>query len=88
MNELMSSMQTSSGLRLSLKWKNRRAESEEQMDTAALVELLSQRQGILCAGTRLTNYLRISDLKFRKRADRPVKVPVCSLFTVIMRDGT
>ena len=31
MNELMSSMQTSSGLRLSLKWKNRRAESEEQM---------------------------------------------------------
>lgn len=47
MNELMSSMQTSSGLRLSLKWKNRRAESEEQMDTAALVELLSKDRDIM-----------------------------------------
>lgn len=42
MNALMESMQTSSGLRLSLRWKNRRAETEEQLDTKALVELLQK----------------------------------------------
>jgi hypothetical protein len=42
MNGMMESMKTSSGLRLSLKWKNRRAEKEEQMDTRALVELLQK----------------------------------------------
>ena len=35
-------MQTSSGLRLSLRWKNKRAEKEEQLDTRALVELLQK----------------------------------------------
>lgn len=42
MNELMESMQTSSGLRLSLKWKSKKAEKEEQLDTSALVELLQK----------------------------------------------
>lgn len=42
MNTLMESMQTSSGLRLSLRWKHKRAEHEEQMDTKALVELLQK----------------------------------------------
>lgn len=42
MNGLMESMQTSSGLRLSLRWKNKRAEKEEQLDTRALVELLQK----------------------------------------------
>lgn len=42
MNSLMESMQTSSGLTLSLKWKNKRAEKEEQLDTKALVELLQK----------------------------------------------
>ena len=42
MNQLMESMQTSSGLRLSLKWKNKRAEKEEQLDTRALVDLLQK----------------------------------------------
>lgn len=47
MNELMESMQTSSGLRLSLKWKSKRAEKEEQLDTRELVELLEQDAEIL-----------------------------------------
>lgn len=42
MNGMMESMRTSSGLRLSLRWKNRRAEKEEQLDTRALVELLQK----------------------------------------------
>lgn len=42
MNGLMESMQTSSGLKLSLRWKNKRAEKEEQLDTRALVELLQK----------------------------------------------
>lgn len=42
MNTLMESMQTSSGLTLSLKWKNKRADKEEQLDTKALVELLQK----------------------------------------------
>lgn len=42
MNTLMESMQTSSGLKLSLKWKNKRAEKEEQLDTGALVGLLQK----------------------------------------------
>lgn len=42
MNILMESMQTSSGLKLSLKWKNKRAEKEEQLDTKELVELLQK----------------------------------------------
>ena len=42
MNALMESMQTSSGLKLSLRWKNKRAEKEEQLDTRALVELLPE----------------------------------------------
>lgn len=42
MNRLMDSMHTSSGLKLSLSWKNKRAEKEEQLDTRELVELLSK----------------------------------------------
>lgn len=42
MNSLMESMQTSSGLTLSLRWKNKRAEKEDQLDTKALVELLQK----------------------------------------------
>ena len=42
MNSLMESMRTSSGLTLSLRWKSRRAEKEEQLDTRTLVELLQK----------------------------------------------
>lgn len=42
MNMLMDSMETSSGLKLSLKWKQKRAETEEQLDTRILVELMQK----------------------------------------------
>ncbi|MDF2472328.1 MAG: hypothetical protein K0R21_110 [Anaerocolumna sp.] len=42
MNALMNSMNTSSGLKLSLKWKQKKGETEEQLDTGELVELLKK----------------------------------------------
>lgn len=42
MNELMESMNTSSGLSFSLRWSSKKAETEEQLDTKELVELLKQ----------------------------------------------
>ncbi|BCV20598.1 TIGR02680 family protein [Moorella sp. Hama-1] len=40
MNRLMQARQTSSGLRLSLKWEPRPAQNEREMDTAELIKLL------------------------------------------------
>jgi uncharacterized protein (TIGR02680 family) len=40
MNKLMEGMNTSSGLSFSLVWKNRAAETEEQLDTRELVDIL------------------------------------------------
>ncbi len=42
MNQLMSSMNTSSGLKLSLKWRSKTAETEDQLDTGELVQLLKK----------------------------------------------
>ena len=42
MNQLMGQMKTSSGLKLSLKWKSLRAEHEDQLDTKDLVALLQK----------------------------------------------
>ena len=42
MNALMGSMNTSSGLKLSLRWRSKTAESENQLDTKELVELLKK----------------------------------------------
>ncbi len=42
MNALMNAMDTSSGLKLSLRWRSRTAESEDQLDTKDLVELLKK----------------------------------------------
>lgn len=42
MNQLMGTMHTSSGLKLSLKWKHKKADKEEQLDTRELVDLLSK----------------------------------------------
>lgn len=47
MNNLMESMNTSSGLSFSLIWKNRKAETEEQIDTRELVEILKSDAGLL-----------------------------------------
>lgn len=40
MNSLMNSMNTSSGLKLNLRWRSRTAEQEDQLDTKELVDLL------------------------------------------------
>lgn len=42
MNDLMGGMNTSSGLKLSLRWRSKVAESEEQLDTRELVNLLKK----------------------------------------------
>lgn len=42
MNSLMNSMNTSSGLKLSLRWRSKTAENEDQLDTRDLVELLKK----------------------------------------------
>ena len=42
MNHLMGAMNTSSGLKLSLRWRSRTAETEGQLDTKELVELLKK----------------------------------------------
>lgn len=47
MNELMESMNTSSGLSFSLRWSSKKAETEEQMDTKELVELLKQEGSLM-----------------------------------------
>lgn len=42
MNSLMGAMNTSSGLKLNLRWRSRTAEAEDQLDTKELVELLKK----------------------------------------------
>lgn len=42
MNSLMNGMDTSSGLKLSLRWRSKTAEKEDQLDTRELVELLKK----------------------------------------------
>ncbi len=42
MNSLMGAMNTSSGLKLNLRWRSRTAETEDQLDTRELVELLKK----------------------------------------------
>jgi uncharacterized protein (TIGR02680 family) len=42
MNALMNAMNTSSGLKLNLRWRSKTAESEDQLDTKELVELLKK----------------------------------------------
>lgn len=47
MNQLMENMNTSSGLSFSLNWSNKKAESEGQLDTRELVELLKQEGNLM-----------------------------------------
>lgn len=42
MNRLMGAMNTSSGLKLSLRWRSKTAETEDQLDTKELVDLLKK----------------------------------------------
>lgn len=71
MNRLMDSMQTSSGLRLSLKWKNKRAETEEQMDTRMLIQMLEKDVEIMREEEvdQLSAHFRSKINQARKRLD-------------------
>ena len=71
MNQLMEAMRTSSGLKLSLKWKSKRAEKEEQLDTHVLAELLEQDSEIMKYQDveRMSQHFRSKIEEARKRAD-------------------
>jgi len=85
MNRLMDSMHTSSGLKLSLSWKNKRAEKEEQLDTRELVELLSKDAEIMREdeAEKLSLHFRSKIAEARKITDEGNSV---QSFHAIMRD--
>lgn len=85
MNQLMSSMHTSSGLKLSLKWKHKRAEKEEQLDTRELVELLSKDSEIMREDEveKMSMHFRSKIEEARKRSEDSSSV---QSFHAIMRE--
>ena len=70
MNQLMKSMQTSSGLKLSLKWKSKKALKEEQLDTRKLVDILQKDYDIMRPEeiTQLSQHFRSKIDEARKTA--------------------
>lgn len=72
MNQLMGQMRTSSGLRLSLRWKSKRAEQEEQLDTRALVALLQKDMEIMREEEieQLSRHFRSKIAEARKLSDQ------------------
>lgn len=85
MNNLMESMDTSSGLTLSLRWKSKVAETEEQLDTQQLVELLKSEASLL----REEDFKRLSN-HFRSKINEARKVMedkgTTQTFHAIMKD--
>ena len=70
MNGLMNGMNTSSGLRLSLKWRHKTAENESQLDTKELVEYLKRDYRLLREeeSERLSKHFRSKVEEARRRA--------------------
>ena len=68
MNNLMASMNTSSGLNFNLAWKSRAAESEEQMDSTELVSLLKSDANLL----RPEDFQKMA-MHFRSKIDQARK---------------
>ena len=70
MNSLMKGMNTSSGLRLSLRWRSRTAETENQLDTRELVELLKKDYRLMLPeeAERLSRHFRSKVEEARRRA--------------------
>lgn len=85
MNKLMESMQTSSGLCLSLKWKSKKAEKEEQLDTGSLVELLEKDVEIMQEADveKLSLHFRSKISEARQRMDHEGNM---QSFHMIMRE--
>ncbi len=72
MNQLMGSMKTSSGLSLSLRWRSKAAEHEEQLDTRELVELLKKDADIMKEEdfTKLSQHFRSKIKEARNTLER------------------
>lgn len=70
MNALMGSMNTSSGLKLSLRWRSKTAESENQLDTKELVELLKKDYRLMSEeeAARLSTHFRSKVEEARRSA--------------------
>jgi hypothetical protein len=85
MNDLMEPMKTSSGLKLSLRWKNKRADKEEQMDTKTLVDLLQKDAEIMRPEEveQLSRHFRSKIAEARKEADETANM---QSFHAIMRE--
>lgn len=85
MNSLMNSMKTSSGLTLSLRWKSKKAEHEDQLDTKSLVELLKKDAEIMKEEdfSKLSFHFRSKIQEARKIMDEEEAV---KSFHSIMRD--
>ena len=72
MNQLMGQMKTSSGLKLSLKWKSLRAEKEDQLDTRDLVMLLQKDAEIMREEEveQLSRHFRSKIAEARRQAEQ------------------
>ena len=71
MNALMEGMNTSSGLSFSLMWKSKVAESEEQLDTQKLVDILKSEASLLKEEDfqKLSSHFRSKIAQARKRIE-------------------
>lgn len=72
MNRYMNAMNTSSGLKLNLQWKSHKAESEEEMNSEKLVELLEKDVRILkdIDRKRLSSHFRSKITTARKLSEQ------------------
>ena len=70
MNTLMNGMDTSSGLKLSLRWRSKTAEKEDQLDTRELVELLKKDYRLMSEeeAARLSAHFRSKVYEARRNA--------------------
>ena len=70
MNTLMNAMNTSSGLKLSLKWRSKTAEKEDQLDTNELVTLLKKDYRLMSEeeATKLSSHFRSKVEEARRSA--------------------
>lgn len=71
MNHYMNDMNTSSGLKLNLKWQNKKAESDEELGTKELVELLEKDVRVLKQNDlqRLSQHFRTKIQNARMRME-------------------
>ncbi len=70
MNFLMNDMNTSSGLKLSLRWRSKTAEQEDQLDTKELVDLLKKDYRLMSEeeASRLSAHFRSKVAEARRNA--------------------